>query len=57
MDLQNHMVKPNLPSDCFRFRGTWYLATSMMNSESNELATIPTVLDLLEVLCASVHSL
>jgi len=56
--LKNHMVVPNYPGIVFALGGD--MVSGDIHDElreSNELATIPTVLDLLEVLCACVHSL
>ena len=56
--LKNHMVNPTYPGIVFALGGD--MVSGDIHDElreSNELATIPTVLDLLEVLCACVHSL
>jgi len=56
--LKNHMVNPSYPGIIFPLGGD--MVSGDIHDElreSNELATIPTVLDLLEVLCASVNSL
>lgn len=56
--LKNHMVHPTYPGIVFALGGD--MVSGDIHDElreSNELATIPTVLDLLEVLCASVNSL
>ena len=56
--LKNHMVNPTYPGIVFALGGD--MVSGDIHDElreSNELATIPTVLDLLEVLCASVNSL
>jgi hypothetical protein len=56
--LKNHMVNPTYPGIVFPLGGD--MVSGDIHDElreSNELATIPTVLDLLEVLCASVKAL
>jgi len=56
--LKNHMVNPTYPGIVFALGGD--MVSGDIHDElreSNELATIPTVLDLLEVLCASIRSL
>ena len=56
--LKNHMVNPSYPGIVFALGGD--MVSGDIHDElreSNELATIPTVLDLLEVLCASIRSL
>ncbi len=56
--LKNHMVQATYPGIVFALGGD--MVSGDIHDElreSNELATIPTVLDLLEVLCASVRSL
>jgi len=56
--LKNHMVNPNYPGIVFALGGD--MVSGDIHDElreSNELATIPTVLDLLEVLVACVRSL
>lgn len=56
--LKNHMVNPTYPGIVFALGGD--MVSGDIHDElreSNELPTIPTVLDLLEVLCASVNSL
>ncbi len=56
--LKNHMVNPNYPGIVFPLGGD--MVSGDIHDElreSNELPTIPTVLNLLEVLCACVKSL
>ncbi len=56
--LKNHMVNPSYPGVVFPLGGD--MVSGDIHDElreSNELATIPTVLDLLEVLCACIKSL
>ena len=56
--LKNHMVNANYPGIVFALGGD--MVSGDIHDElreSNELATIPTVLDLLEVLCGSVNAL
>ena len=56
--LKNHMVNPIYPGIVFALGGD--MVSGDIHDElreSNELATIPTVLDLLEVLCAAINSL
>lgn len=56
--LKCHMVNPTYPGLVFALGGD--MVSGDIHDElreSNELATIPTVLDLLEVLCASIRSL
>jgi hypothetical protein len=56
--LKNHMVNPSYPGIVFPLGGD--MVSGDIHDElreSNELATIPTVLDLLGVLCACVKSL
>ncbi len=56
--LKNHMVNPNYPGIVFALGGD--MVSGDIHDElreSNEMQTIPTVLDLLEVLCACVTSL
>ena len=56
--LKNHMVNPNYPGIVFALGGDMVSGDIHDElKESNEIATIPTVLDLLEVLVASVNSL
>ncbi len=56
--LKNHMVNPSYPGIVFSLGGD--MVSGDIHDElreSNELPTIPTVLDLLEVLCACIKSL
>lgn len=56
--LKNHMVNPSYPGIVFPLGGD--MVSGDIHDElreSNELATIPTVLDLLEVLCACIKGL
>lgn len=56
--LKNHMVNPSYPGIIFPLGGD--MVSGDIHDElreSNELATIPTVLDLLEVLCGSIKAL
>jgi len=56
--LKNHMVNPSYPGIVFDLGGDMVSGDIHDElKESNELATIPTVLDLLEVLCACIRSL
>lgn len=55
--LRNHMVRPDYPGIVFPLGGD--MVSGDIHDElreTNEIPTIPTVLDLLEVLCASVRS-
>lgn len=56
--LKNHMVNPNYPGIVFPLGGDMVSGDIHEElRESNELPTIPTILDLLEVLCGCIKSL